>query len=249
MTTQVFISYASDTSSVATVLESLRDVLAPEITDDPFDRPMGPHVDCFSTSQVACMLEVGVSSDELAHLLDCPICHDLVALSPNVSWAIDGEGARKPSEKFGRTIRDLILRPSSSPQSTVAAVLGLSDPVVAIDDPHRDITVTCELITSRSGDRIDFSSLRLEGAAAAPSGTLIDRSDESTIPRVVFKGARLSKDTRRSLAHNARVVAQIRVCGSLAGEPAAAFRGQAKVEFVRPLMTGQPSSNREPQSP
>jgi hypothetical protein len=86
-----------------------------------------------------------------------------------------------------------------------------------------------------SVDSIDPSSLRLEGAIAAESGTLTHPTDKSTLPRVTFREAKLSKKTRRSLAHNARVVDEIRVSGSFAGEQTRVFVGQAKIEFVRPL--------------
>ncbi len=250
MSTQAFISYERDKSSAASVLERLREALMAEASDDLFDRPLGPHADCFSTSQVVRMFEAGASRDELAHLLGCPICHDVVTRSSKISRALDVGVDPKVSERFGRAVRDLILKRPPSPQPTVAAVLGLSDPLVAVDDPHGDVTVTCDLMSCVGPrvDSIDPSSLRLEGAIASDSGTLTSSTDESTLPRVIFRKARLSKETRRSLAHNARVIDEIRVSGSFTGEQTRVFVGQAKVEFVRPLITGQSNSSRETKS-
>jgi hypothetical protein len=246
MSTQAFISYRHDKSGAASLLDRLREVLMSDVSEDLFDRPLGPHADCFSTSQVVRMFEAGASPDELAHLLGCPVCHDLVTRSSKISRALDVGVDPRTSEGFGRAVRDLILKRPPGPQPTIAAVLGLSDPVVAVDDPHGDVTVICELMpcVGPSVDSIDPSSLRLEGAIAADSGTLTP-TDGSTLPRVTFRKARLSKGTRRSLAHNARVVDQLRVSGSFTGEETRVFVGQAKVELVRPLVTSRPCSTRE----
>jgi len=247
MSTQAFAPSRSEKSSAISVLERLREVLMAEANDDIFDRPLGPHADCFSTSQVVRMFEAGASREELAHLLDCPTCLDLVVRSSRISRALDVGVDARASEGFGRTVRDLILNRSTSPPPTIAVVLGLSDPLVAIDDPGADVSVTCELLpcVGSSIHEIDASSLRLEGAVVADSGTLRNLGgDPAQLPQVTFRKARLSKGTRRSLAHNARVVDEIRVSGSFTGEQARVFVGQAKVEFVGPLLTDQPSSNR-----
>jgi hypothetical protein len=236
MSTHELISETREEGDSSTVMEQVRELLTSDVSDSLFDRPLGPHADCFSTSQVVRMFEAGASSQELGHLLGCPICHEIVMRSSKISQALDVGRERGTSEGVGRVVREFIFRRPRSVSPSVGAVVGLTDPLVRVDDPQADITVTCELMPCSNVDRIDPSSLKLEGAIAADSGVLTLPRDERTFPKVTFRRARLSKEARRSLAHNARVLEEIRVSGSLTGEQTSdAFVGQAKVELVRPL--------------